>query len=542
MIDANDILKYFKNISLLDYLKDNPVSFSDAHFTSPKTKLQDVAAKFMDSKMPTDPVPLTKYYEKLWRDIIPYTINTRSPTFIGHMSCVVPDYIHDLHKIISEMNLNLVKIETSKSLTFVEREVLAVVHRLFYNFSDDFYDNNIQKVNANLGIITSCGSTANLSALLSARNRALSSLCEDIEERKRKSVWALMQQGGYTDMVLLGSELMHYSFRKSIMAMGLGTNNIVYVRTNAEGQMVPEDLEEKIMHCKQNRLLIVSIVSIAVSTERGSIDPLPEIAEIAKRHGIHLHVDAAWGGALVFSDEYKYLLNGIEKADSITFCAHKQLFLPQGISTCLFKDPFQINYNAVTANYQAKVDSFDMGRFTIGGSKPALVICLHASLKLSGRKGYQMIIDNSINLTYRLAALLRTMDGYELLSHQVNIINYRYIPERFRLYAKTKELTKEMNDEIDGINSAIQTHQFHCGRTFVSKTTTTHPDYGNIVVLRTVISNPLTKEPDLIAVIKDQLIVIEELYDEHNAFDGITSEEKVKSLPAAGVKLVPRSF
>ncbi|RAJ26896.1 aminotransferase class V-fold PLP-dependent enzyme [Pedobacter cryoconitis] len=510
--NVEEVLSYFRHISTAD----NIAVQAGTDFTSGHVGLGEIAARFTNSKVAEYPVSLTAYYNMLRKDVIPYTINTASPTFIGHMTSVLPDYVHDISKLVSQLNQNLVKVETSKSLTFLEREAIGILHRLFYANPESFYTQYIQQLNANLGIITSGGTTANIAALLCARNRALLAVVKDEQLLKESSIHSLLQAHGYNDMVLLGSKLMHYSFRKAMSIMGLGTSNIILVENDENGVMCADDLQHKIDTCRQKRLLIMAVVGIAGSTERGSIDPLEKIGVIARNNQIHLHVDAAWGGALIFSDAHRSLLKGIEQADSITFCGHKQLYLPQGISVCLFSDPDRLNLTATPASYQAAPNSFDTGRFTIEGSRPALSMCLHASLNIIGRKGYEMLINSNIKKAEVFAAMLRGMPFFELISCQINIINYRYIPAAYRDQTGTLKASAEQNQQINAINRNIQEKQFFQGATFVSKTTISHPVYEEIVVFRVVLSNPLTTHDDLINVLKNQLQIIRENYEEDN--------------------------
>ena len=515
LIEFNDTrFDNFKADEILEYFRHEIAA--SAGFTVPDVGIEEVMEKFTDSELATRAISPNEYYKRLNRDVIPYAINTGSPLFIGHMTSALPGYLHDISKLISQLNQNLVKIETSKSVTFLERQVVAQIHRLFYSFPVDFYNENIQKLNSNLGIITSGGSTANISALLTARNKALFELMNDKNYIDEVSIYSLLQEKGYRDMVIIGTELMHYSFRKAVSVMGLGTKNIVFVKNDEKGSMCIEDLEEKIDTCRREKWLILAVVGVAGSTERGSIDPLQRISRVTTKNNIHFHVDAAWGGALVFSDTHRYLIEGIRNADSITFCGHKQLFLPQGISICLFKDPLQLNHNSITANYQAKANSFDMGRFTIEGSRPALAICLHASLNIIGKKGYELLIDSNIEKANLFLSMIKDIDGFELIGCQINIINYRYIPVEFREDRRAGRLTDEANRRISGINNKIQECQFHNGKTFVSKTIITHFRYGKIVVLRAILSNPLTTHTDLIDVLQDQLSIIEKVYEEPN--------------------------
>merc|ERR1739838_1041950 len=172
------------------------------------------------------------------------------------------------------------------------------------------------------------------------------------------------------------------------------------------------------------------------------IDPLVEMSNIAQEFGIHFHVDAAWGGATMFSERHKGKLTGIEKADTITICGHKQLYLPQGISVCLFKDPQMLNFAETTARYQAQRDTFDVGRFTIEGSRSALSLCLHGALHIIGKRGYEILIDDGIEKAQYFSKLISMLEPFELIMEPaLNIVNYRYIPADLRSKVKQKSLT-----------------------------------------------------------------------------------------------------
>ncbi|NOQ25906.1 MAG: amino acid adenylation domain-containing protein [Bacteroidales bacterium] len=521
-----DVHKYFKNIHInpaIDILKPGAI-------TMPNVSLDSIANRFKKSTAPDYPISLDEYNKILYKDILPFVINSAAPQNIGHMTSALPDFVNDFSKLISQLNQNLVKIETSKSLTFVEREALAILHRLFYSFNDEFYSEYIQTVNTNLGIVSTGGTTSNISAMLAARNKKLLALDEN-NTVMQHSIYKALEKHGYDDMVIIGSRLMHYSIKKSASILGMGTDNIIYADYNKDGKLDIDNLRSIIIECNKSKKLIIAIVAIAGTTETGEIDPLVEMGELAKEFNIHFHVDAAWGGATMFSEKFANRLNGIELSDSITFCGHKQLYLPQGISVCLFKDPKLLQYGSVTANYQATNNSFDTGRFTIEGSRSAISMSLHASLHLIGKKGYASLIEQGINSSVFLSKLIETLDCFELIMKpQLNIVCYRYIPEKFRdMIANKNDLNKYQN-EINEVNLKLQNHQFYKGETFVSKTTLTHTKYAkeiDVVVLRVVLSNPLTTYQDIFRVLENQMEIANELFDENNSTIEL---EKIKEL------------
>jgi putative pyridoxal-dependent aspartate 1-decarboxylase len=476
--------------------------------------VEALAMRFRDTRMAELPRPLSNYLNWLRETVLPFSIDTASPRYIGHMTSALPDFVHDLSKLISELNQNLVKVETAKSAILLEREALAMLHRCFYGFSDDFYDAHVQRKNANLGLVTTGGTLSNITALMIARNRALARLAGE-HEWSQQSIYATLQQSGYRDLVLLGSELMHYSMKKAASVLGLGMRNLVHVRSAPDGALDTGDLQRKLAQCRQEGLLPFAIIGIAGATETGHIDPLAQMADIAEANGIDFHVDAAWGGSGLFSAKHRGRFSGIERASSVTFCAHKQLYLPQGISVCLFRDPDALGYGATTAAYQATPDSYDVGRFSIEGSRSAMALLVHAALQVIGRRGYEALFNASMDKAGFFADIVKAMECFELLFEPpLNIVNYRYIPDAYRSRLRAGTLSAADNDAINTVNRRMQELQFERGSSFVSKTTLTNTRYGPdcpIVVFRVVLANPLTTQSDIHQVLEDQLAIAQDI-------------------------------
>lgn len=110
----------------------------DNLITEPFVELEQLKEQFNKTKVPALPNDYQEYYQDLQKRVLPYLVNTASPRFIGHMTSVLPVFTHDLSKLVSILK-NMVKIETSKSLTFLEREAISMLHHSFYNQSDSFY-------------------------------------------------------------------------------------------------------------------------------------------------------------------------------------------------------------------------------------------------------------------------------------------------------------------------------------------------------------------------------------------------------------------
>ncbi len=477
------------------------------HITSPRT-LDELRPELSSSQVPDGPVRLTDYLDFLREQLLPHVVNVGHPRYIGHMTSALPGFLPALAQLLTALNQNNVKVETSKILTLVERQTLAMLHRLVYDQPEGFYQAHIHRRESNLGIVVSCGTLANITALWIARNKALQSSEEFLGLQSEGFINALKHYG-YRDAVIIGSELMHYSMDKLGSLIGLGVENILKIPADAHGVIDLAALEQTIATCKEERRLVVALVGIAATTETGVIDDLRALADVAEAHDIHFHVDAAWGGPLLFSDTHAGLLAGIERADTVTICGHKQLYLPQGISMVLCRDPQAIYHIKAMARYQARAESYDLGKHSPEGSRPAMSLYLHAALALLGRRGYAHLIDEGIRKARLFADLVEAHQAFELIEPpQTNIVVYRYIPEELRAKVATGALTREDQYVINCINEVLQDQAFTGGHSFISRTTLGHGRHGGhepFVVLRAVLANPLTSEDDLRAVLADQV-------------------------------------
>jgi putative pyridoxal-dependent aspartate 1-decarboxylase len=506
--------------SEIDKLMNN---FSEDFLTSidanTKIELDLSIENFSDSKIPIQPVDFESYFQGLNDNVVVHSIHTSSPRFIGHMTSALPSFVRPLAKLMTAMNQNVVKIETAKSLSFCEREALAMLHRQIYNFSDSFYAQHIQNNLSTLGILVSGGTVANITALWCARNASLKPK-DGFLGVEKEGLAAALDFYGYKKAVIIGSELMHYSFDKAADLMGIGTDSLIRIPANCNNRVDIQALRQAVVECRAQNLLIVAIVGVAGTTDSGGVDSLGEIAEIAQEANVHFHVDAAWGGPLIFSEQHRHKLAGIERADSVTIDGHKQLYLPMGIGMVFFRDPYMASSIEKQASYTMRKGSFDLGKRALEGSRPGMALFLHAGLNLIGIKGYEFLIDEGIRKTQYMANRICTMPEFELLAEpDTNLLIYRYIPKQLRELAAKKKLTEIDNQFINQFNERLQKIQRQIGRTFISRTTKTSTSFGKeipIVALRAVLANPLTTEEDIEAVLNDQIQIATEISTRDN--------------------------
>jgi glutamate decarboxylase len=463
---------------------------------------------FSDSQIPVQPTNFASYLKYLDKNVVSHSIHTSSPQFIGHMTSALPCFVRPLAKLMTAMNQNAVKIETAKALSFCEREALAMMHRLIYSFSDHFYAQHIQNNLSTLGILVSGGTVANITAVWCARNVCLAPK-DNFLGIEKAGLAAALDFYGYKGAAIIGSELMHFSFDKAVDLMGIGTSSLIRIPTDCNNRVNIQAMRQAVAECHAQNLLIIAIIGVAGTTDSGVVDSLVEIAEIAQEANVHFHVDAAWGGPLIFSEQHRHKLAGIERADSVTIDGHKQLYLPMGIGLVFFRDPHIAAAIEKQASYTIRKGSFDLGKRALEGSRPGMALFLHAGLNLIGLKGYEFLIDEGIRKTQYMADCICTMSEFELLTEpETNLLLYRYIPEQLRAFAIKKQLTKSDNRLIDQFNQRLQKIQRQKGRTFISRTTKTITNFDeeiSIIALRAVIANPLTTEKDIDVVLNDQI-------------------------------------
>jgi glutamate decarboxylase/sulfinoalanine decarboxylase len=170
------------------------------------------------------------------------------------------------------------------------------------------------------GLMLTGGSNANMMAIHCARQKMFPEI---------KS-----QGNGNHQMCVYVSKEAHYSHKKAMMLMGMGLDNLVTVGTDEKGKMSPADLKLKITNSIAQGKTPLLVCSTSGTTVLGAFDPINEVNAIAKEFNLWHHIDGAWGGAVMFSEKYKHLLEDSSLADSFTFDAHK--LMGSGLITSFF--------------------------------------------------------------------------------------------------------------------------------------------------------------------------------------------------------------
>ena len=250
---------------------------------------------FKNSDFPPNNEEIPKYFMKLKSSLVDKSTRTGAPEMIGHMTSALPFFHRPIAKLLTTLNQNLVKTETASTFTALERQTIAILHHAFYKQAKQFYIDYTHSPGHSLGVMCSGGTIANITAIWIARNKILGPK-NDFQGIAKVGLAASLIYHGYKSAAIIGSEMLHYSFKKAGDLIGIGENGLIQIETNDQFQIRIDLLKKKLEYCLENRILVIAIVAIAGTTETGSIDSLDEICKLGKEYSTHVHVDAAWGG------------------------------------------------------------------------------------------------------------------------------------------------------------------------------------------------------------------------------------------------------
>nr|WP_100914552.1 putative pyridoxal-dependent aspartate 1-decarboxylase [Pseudoalteromonas spongiae] len=489
-------------------ISSNLAGFLNENIAAVEKPLHEIEKDFQAANIPEEPRFVSEHAQELMEKLVAHSVHTSAPSFIGHMTSALPHFVLPLSKLMVGLNQNLVKIETSKAFTPLERQVLGMMHHMVYGKDDAFYRKWMHNAKNALGAFCSGGTVANISALWVARNKLLKP-DGDFNGINSDGLVAAMMHYGYKGLAILVSERGHYSLGKAADVLGIGRSNIVSIETDHNNRVDVAKMREKANELAEKGIKVMAIVGVAGTTETGNIDPLNEMADLADEINCHFHIDAAWGGATMLSNNARRLLAGCERADSITIDAHKQMYVPMGAGIVLFKEPDTVNVVEHHAEYILRKGSKDLGSHTLEGSRPGMAMLVHACLSIIGRKGYEMLIDKSLEKARYFAELIKQTDDFELVTEpELCLLTYRYVPEKIKEVLKTAdEQTKlDIYAALNRFTASMQKRQREAGRSFVSRTRLTPYQYDNLptVVFRVVLANPLTSNQILHDILAEQ--------------------------------------
>lgn len=476
--------------------------------------LTDIESLFQELEIPKQGIGVDLALQQAATRVVNHSVRVCDPNYIGHMTGVSPTFHLGIEVLTAAMNQNVVKIETALAGSFVEGQLISWIHKLIYSRNSDFYRARIHKPDLCLGNVTSGGTLGNLTALSVARNKKIPR-CRDY------GLIEALERLGKRKVGIYASKRVHYSVRKAAAVLGLGSRSVHEIPVVPFSNKIDIDALDKILTQHQAQgVLPLALIGVAGSTETGSCDNLPALAALAQKTGAWFHVDAAWGGPLLLSEQGRHLLQGIELADSVVIDGHKLFSVPMSLGMVLFKDDTSLDVLRHNAKYIIRSGSVDLGRTSLEGSRRFDSFKLWFALWALGQNGYASLIEQSLTISQKFAALITASEHFQLTSEvQSNILTWRPIPQQWK--RKFQELSARLLQKsatsadfsalqqvtlfLNEATVEIQKIQRQNGKSFVSRTTLESFLPGlETVVFRAVLFHPLTSEHTLSEVLSEQ--------------------------------------
>ncbi|MFF8472760.1 lysine decarboxylase DesA [Streptomyces sp. NPDC015414] len=341
------------------------------------------------------------------------------PRYLAHLNCpvVIPAVLGEA--VLSAVNSSLDTWDQSAGGTLIERRLVDwTAARIGLGPGAD-------------GVFTSGGTQSNLQALLLAREEAKSD--------------------GLGKLRVFASEASHFSVRKSAKLLGLGPDSVVTVPVDHDKRMQTVALAHELERCARDGLVPMAVVATAGTTDFGSIDPLPEIAELCAQYGVWMHVDAAYGCGLLASLKHRNRIDGIERADSVTVDYHKSFFQPVSSSAVLVRDAATLRhatYHAEYLNPRRMVDERIPNQVdkSLQTTRRFDALKLWLTLRTMGADGIGQLFDEVCDLARQGWRLLAGDPRYDVVVEPgLSTLVFRYVPaavtdpaeiDRANLYAR----------------------------------------------------------------------------------------------------------
>ncbi len=338
------------------------------------------------------------------------------PHYIGHqvssshLASAVADFIHGV------INNPMAIYEMGPSASVIEQTLINWMLDKAGWFNGESIDDFNDLPNNGGGVLTHGGSMANLTALLSARAKVA------------PKAWS---EGNPDNLVVIGSEVAHYSVARSISIMGLGKKNLVAVPTTEAEVLKPEYLESVYQETINQGKNVMAVIANACATSTGLYDPIDEIGQFCNEHNLWYHVDGAHGASALVSEKEKHHLKGLQRADSMIWDTHKMLRTSSLCAAVLFKD-----FRNLTNTFQQKGSylfhdkekpGFDSMPYTIECTKSGMGTKLFWVLAAEGEKGISDYIDRQYDITKEFHRIISSNSDFECPYYpESNILCFRY--------------------------------------------------------------------------------------------------------------------
>ncbi|MEE1739626.1 aspartate aminotransferase family protein [Streptomyces sp. BE147] len=402
-------------------------------------------------------------------------VHFHHPRYLGHLHCpaVIPAVLGEA--VLSAVNSSLDTWDRSTGGTLIERRLI------------DWTAGRLGLGPAADGVFTSDGTQSDLQALLLAREEA----------------GARAGTGHLGRLRVLVSECGRAGVQKSVRLLGLGPDAVVPLPVDRAGRMQTVALARALERCADQGTVPMAVVATAGTADFGSLDPLPEIAALCEQFSVWMHVDASYGCGLLASRERRGLLEGIERADSVTVDFHKAFFQPVSCSAVLVRDRATLRHvtyrpdHPVRTEHPARAEGPDRRRAaeervpdqaakSLQSTRRFDALKLWMTLRVMGADGIGALFDEVCDRAAEGWRLLDADPRFEVaVRPQLSTLVFRYVPARVTAPAG-----------IDRANLYARKALFASGEAVVAGT-----KVGSRQYLKVTLLNPGTSVEDLAAVL-----------------------------------------
>ena len=302
-----------------------------------------------------------------------------------------------------------------------------------------------------VGCIQDTASTATLSAILSAREKYTN--------------YQINKNGfdGDTSMRIYCSSQAHSSIDKAVKIAGIGSDNLVKIAVDDKFAMIPDTLEKVILADLKDGFHPICVIASIGTTGTTAIDPLSPIAKICKEHNIWLHIDAAYAGTALVLEEYRWVIEGIEDADSFVFNPHKWMFTNFDCSAYYVKDKqallntFEIMPEYLKTKFDKEVNNYRDWGIPLGRRFRALKLWF--VIRTYGVEGIKNRVKEHITMTRELGFKIDAHHDFEQLAPlNFNMICFRYRPTNITDQSKLNTLNEQLLHKLNDSGKVYLTH------------------------------------------------------------------------------------
>ena len=400
----------------------------------PRTSSVGLKAR-LNEPLPQEGRAVTELLEIFREVIVPGSRQNGHPRFFGYVSAPGTAVASVADLLASTLNANLTAWRSAPAPVELERLTI------------DWIKEALGCDPGAVGLFTSGGSLANFTALAAARHRH----CERVHDSGMHALTRPLR-------VYISTEG-HHSIDKAAALLGIGRAHVRRIAVDAFFRMDVDDLERQIAADRAAGMEPFCVVASAGTVVTGAIDPLAEIAEVARRHGLWMHVDACYGGFARLAPSVRPLFAGLDQADSIALDPHKWLYLPADCGCLIYRDPARIGAAfALGADYTRIMASDPDEAFAFWDYGPELTRRFRAlkvwmTLAHVGARGIGAAIEANLDCARYLAALVEASPDFEMLAPvELSIFCFRYLDATARTAA-----TRSENQErrLDALNERL---------------------------------------------------------------------------------------